>query len=192
MRGLLLDPRTGRPEGDAVVPKLGDAQPWRDDLERAVALDRVGQMLRRSQDFKATTTTRAYKVAPDGAAGISRATSGGAWTNSAWTEVIAASSITSTFYVTGVTWMWWTPLAATDTTYEIELAFGTGAGGSETEVLVVPASVRSDTAVGMMPSNFVPIVEPKEIAANARVAVRVRYGTAASVTITGIKLQYSV
>lgn len=138
------------------------------------------------------TTTKRYLAYPAAAAGISRASSGAAWTNSAWTEVVPASTITDAFNIAGVTWMWWTPLAAVDTTYEIELCLGTGAAASEVEKIVIPASVRMDTAVGYVPSNFVVLPEPFEVAANTRVATRLRYGTAAAVTVTGIKILYQI
>jgi len=138
------------------------------------------------------TTTNRYLCYPAAAAGVSRASSGSAWTSSAWTEVVPVNTITDTFYIAGITWMWWTPLAAADTTYEIELALGIGASGSETEIIVIPASVRGDTLAGHVPTNIVILPEPKQIAANTRVAVRLRYGVAASVTVTGIKILYQM
>lgn len=189
MRGLLLD-KQGQIEGYSRVPASDEVKDW--IREQAIERNRV--LLERAKPGgpQNTTTTNRYLCHPTGAAGISRASSGAAWTNSTWTEVVAASAITSTFYIAGVTWMWWTPLAATDTTYEIELCLGTGAASSETEIIVVPASVRNDTGVGFMPSNFVTFPEPRQIAANTRVAVRLRYGTAAAVTVTGIKIFYQI
>jgi hypothetical protein len=105
---------------------------------------------------------------------------------------VPANTITSTFYIAGVTWCWWTPLAAADTTYEIELALGIGSAGSETEIITIPASVRADTLAGHVPTNIVMLPEPREVAANTRVAVRLRYGVAASVTVTGIKIIYQI
>jgi len=193
VRGVLLDPRTGRPEGTAEVPRSSEVDDWARRVERRLFNERTGKLLRGSDAYRATTTTRAYKAHPAAAAGISRATlATPAWGNSTWTEVVAANAITSTFYIAGVTWMWHTPLAVVDTTYEFEICLGTGAGGSEVEVIVIPASVRSDTAVGQMSSNFYPLPEPKEVAANTRIAVRLRYSVAASVTLTGIKILYSV
>lgn len=193
MTGLLLDPRTGAVEGRVPVPRSGEVEAWAEQVERGAALGRSRDLLARAREhpgLQATTTTNRYLCAPAAAAGISRATSGAAWTNSAYTEIIAANAITTTFYIAGVTWMWWTPLAAVDTTYEIELALGVGGAGAEVEKIVIPSSVRNDTAVGMMPSNFVMLPEPHQVAANSRVAVRVRYGTAAAVTLTGIKVWY--
>jgi len=138
------------------------------------------------------TTTNRYLCYPAAASGVSRSSSGSAWTDSAWTEVVPANTITSTFYIAGVTWMWWTPLAAADTTYEIELVLGIGSAGSETEIIVIPASVRADTLAGHLPTNVVILPEPKEVAANTRVAVKLRYGVAASVTVTGIKILYQI
>lgn len=140
------------------------------------------------------TTTNRYLAYPAAAAGISRASSGGAaWSFSAWTEVVPASTITSTFYIAGITWAWHTPLAATDTTYEWIIEIGTGAASSETTIIQIPASVRNDTAVGFAPSNFVVLPEPKEVAANTRISVRVAYSLATtSNTLTGIKIFYQM
>ena len=140
------------------------------------------------------TTTLRYLSYPALAAGISRASSGStAWSTSAWTEVVPASTITSTFYISGLTWSWHTPLAATDTTYEWLIELGTGGSGSETVIIQVPASVRNDTAVGFVPTNFVTFPEPKEVAANTRISVRVAYSLATtSNTLTGIKIQYMI
>jgi hypothetical protein len=81
------------------------------------------------------TTTLRYLSYPAAAAGISRASSGStAWSFSAWTEVVPASTITSTFYIAGLTWAWHTPLAATDTTYSWLIELGTGAGGANTNL----------------------------------------------------------
>lgn len=138
------------------------------------------------------TTTNRYLSYPAAAAGISRASSGStAWSFSAWTEVVPASTITATFYIAGLTWAWHTPLAATDTTYEWIIELGTGSAGSESTIIQVPSSVRNDTAVGFTPSNFVTFPEPKEVAANTRIAVRVAYSLATtSNTLSGIKIMY--
>ena len=139
------------------------------------------------------TTTNRYLSYPALAAGISRASSGTAWgAGSAYTEVVPASTITSTFYIAGITWMWWTPVVAADTTYEIVLELATGGAGAETVIIQVPASLRSDTSVGYVPSMVVMFPEPKQVAANTRVAVKLNYGTAASVTISGIKIIYEM
>jgi len=62
------------------------------------------------------TTTNRYLAYPAAANGISRASSGGvAWSFSAWTEVVPASTITADFYIAGITWAWHTPVAAADT-----------------------------------------------------------------------------
>lgn len=140
------------------------------------------------------TTTNRYLSYPAAAAGISRASSGGvAWSFSAWTQVVPASTITSTFFIAGLTWAWHTPVAAADTTYEWIIELGTGGAGAETTIIQIPASVRGDTLVGYVPSNFVTLPEPKEVAANTRVSVRVAYSLATtSNTLTGIKILYQI
>lgn len=138
------------------------------------------------------TTTANYLTYPSAASGISRASSGGAaWSNSAYTELVPASTITSTFYIAGVSFIWHTPIAAADVTYEVELDIATGATSSEVVIITVPASVRADTLVGMVPSMHIALPEPRQVAANTRLSVRVRQSLATtSQTYTGIKIFY--
>lgn len=140
------------------------------------------------------TTTRRYLSYPAAAAGISRASSGGAaWSWSAYTEVVPASTITSTFYVAGASWMYHTPAAAVDTTYEVLFQIATGAGGAEVLALEWAGSFRMDTAVGYVSEGRVIFPEPKEIAANTRLSLRIAQSLATtSNTITGFKLLYSM
>lgn len=140
------------------------------------------------------TTTNRYLSYPADSAGISRASSGStAWSFSAYTELVPADAITSDFYIAGLTWSWHTPLAATDTTYQWLIELATGGAGSETLIIQVPSSVRNDTAVGFVPGNFVVFPEPKYVAANTRISVRVAYSLATtSNTLTGIKIMYQM
>lgn len=140
------------------------------------------------------TTTNRYLSYPAAAAGISRASSGGvAWSFSAYTEVVPVTTITSTFYIAGLTWAWHTPLAVVDTTYSWIIELATGAAASEVLIIQVPANVRNDTAVGFAPSAYVIFPEPKEVAANTRISVRVAYSLATtSNTLSGIKILYQM
>ena len=140
------------------------------------------------------TTTNRYLSYPAAAAGISRASSAStAWSFSAYTELVPVNTITSTFYAAGLTWAWHTPCAAADTTYEWIIEIATGLAGSEVLILQIPASVRGDTLVGYVPSNYIIFPEPKQIAANTRLSVRVAYSLATtSNTLTGIKLLYQM
>jgi hypothetical protein len=140
------------------------------------------------------TTTNRYLSYPAAATGISRATSAGlAWSYSAYTEVVPVNTIASTYYISGLTWCWHTPIAAADTTYEWIIELATGLGGAEVLVIQVPCSIRSDTSVGYVPSNMIIFPEPKEIAANTRISVRVAYSLATTVnTLTGIKILYQI
>jgi hypothetical protein len=141
-----------------------------------------------------TTTTNRYLSYPAAAAGISRASSGGvAWSFSAYTEVVPVNIITSTFYLAGLTWCWHTPVAATDVTYQWIIELATGLAGSEVLIAQIPCSIRGDTLVGYVPSNFVVLPEPKQVAANTRISVRVAYSLATiSNTLTGIKILYQI
>ena len=139
-------------------------------------------------------TTNRYLSYPEAAAGIARASSGGvAWSFSAYTEVVPASTITAEFFLAGITWAWHTPVAAVDTTYEWIIEIATGAAASEVLIAQIPCSIRGDTLVGYVPSNMVIFPEPKTVAANTRLSVRVAYSLATtSNTLTGIKIMYSI
>lgn len=141
-----------------------------------------------------STTTNRYLSYPAAAAGISRASSGGAaWSFSAYTEIVPASTITSDFYIAGLTWAWHTPLAATDTTYSWIIELATGGAGSEVLAVQIPANVRNDTAVGHVLCPIVMLPEPKFVAANTRISVRVAYSLATtSNTLSGIKIIYQI
>lgn len=136
-------------------------------------------------------TTAVYKSYPAAAAGISRASSGtSAWTDSAWTEVVPTGSISSTFYIAGVTTMY-SNNAAVDTTHSVELEIGTGTAGGEVPIMTIPFNFRIDSAVGHQPIIFLPIINPREVSGSARVAVRVRQSLATTtVTYNGIKIFY--
>lgn len=140
------------------------------------------------------TTTNRYLSYPAAAAGISRASSGStAWSFSAYTEIVPVSTITATYYLAGLTWAWHTPVALADTTYEWIIEIATGAAASEVLIAQVPCSVRGDTLVGYVPSNYVIFPEPKTIAANTRLSVRVAYSLATtSNTLSGIKILYQI
>ncbi len=140
------------------------------------------------------TTTNRYLAYPAAANGISRASSGGvAWSFSAYTEVVPVTTITSDYYIAGLTWAWHTPVAAADTTYEWIIELATGAAASEVLICQVPSSIRGDTLVGYTPSNMVIFPEPKFVAANTRISVRVAYSLATtSNTLTGIKILYQM
>ena len=141
-----------------------------------------------------SVTTNRYLSYPAAAAGISRASSGGAaWSFSAYTEVVPASTITSTFHIYSLTWAWPTPLPAADTTYEFIIRLATGTAGSETVIIDIAANIRADTLAGYVPSGYAEFPELKTIAANTRVAVAIAYNTATtSVTLTGIKIGYQI
>jgi hypothetical protein len=140
------------------------------------------------------TTTNRYLSYPGAAAGISRASSGGAaWSFSGYTEVVPVNTITSTFYVAGASWMYHTPAAAADTTYEVLFELATGAASSEVLIMQWAGSFRADTLVGYVPEGRVIFPEPKQVAANTRLSVRIAQSLATtSNTITGFKILYQI
>lgn len=136
-------------------------------------------------------TTATYRAYPAAANGISLASSGStAWSNSAYTELVPASTITSTFYIAGITLMY-SNNAAVDTSHEVEIDIATGAASSEVVIATIPFVFRMDTAEGHHPVIFIPLSEPREVAANTRLSVRVRQSLATTtVTYDGIKIMY--
>jgi hypothetical protein len=193
MEGLLLDPLTGKSTGRrAGVPPSSEVNEWQEKVERELALDRTKDLLSRTEEFQATTTTNRYLAYPAAAAGISKASSGGAaWSFSTYVEIVPVNTITATYYIAGFTWMWHTPPALADTTYEVLFELATGLAGSEVLALQVPSSYRGDTLVGYVPSNFIVFPEPKQIAANTRISMRLAQSLATTVyTYSGIKIMY--
>jgi hypothetical protein len=136
-------------------------------------------------------TTATYKSYPAAAAGISRTSSGStAWSNSLYLELVPVNTITSTFYIAGIT-LQYSNNAAVDTSHQVELDIATGADSSEVVIMTIPFVFRIDSAVGHQPVIFIPISEPREVAANTRLSVRVRQSLATTVvTYNGIKILY--
>lgn len=196
MRGVVLDPLTGRPCGDAAVPQSSEVDAWQEKLERQLAVERMRDMMLAAErsPYGMTTTTNRYLAYPAAAAGIVRASSGGAaWSFSAYTELVPVNTITSTYYISGFTWAWHTPVAVVDTTYEVLFEIATGAAAAEVLIIQIPASIRADTLVGYVPSNYYVLPEPKQIAANTRLSVRVAQSLATtSQTYSAIKILYQI
>lgn len=87
--------------------------------------------------------------------------------------------------------MWHTPAAAADVTYEVLFEIATGLAAAEVLAIQFGGSFRGDTLVGYMPSNQITFPEPKQIAANTRLSLRIAQSLATtSNTITGFKLLY--
>lgn len=141
-------------------------------------------------------TSNRYLSYPAAAAGISRASSAGAaWSFSAYTEVVPLGAIApaGSYYLAGLTWCWHTPIALADTTYEWIIELATGTLGNEILIAQIPCSIRADTLVGYVPSNYVIFPEPKTIASGTRISVRVAYSLlTTSNTLTGIKILYQM
>jgi hypothetical protein len=140
------------------------------------------------------TTTDRYLSYPAAAAGISKATSGGAsWSYSTYVELVPASTITSNFYIAGLSWCWHTPMGAVDTTYQFIIEIATGADTAEVLLIQFPTSVRADALAGYVPLGFVTFSEMKYVPANTRLSLRLAYSAATAVqTLEGIKLFYKM
>ena len=137
-------------------------------------------------------TTDRYLVYPAAASGISRASSGGAaWSFSAYTELVPVNTITAGYEVVGLTFMPPTPAAAADTTYEVLMELATGLASAEVLIAQFPHIFRFDTLAGPQIPARVILPNPKTVAANTRLSVRVAQSLATtSQTYNGIKLLY--
>jgi hypothetical protein len=135
------------------------------------------------------STTKTYKSWPAAAVGRTFTTSATAWANAAYIEVVAAAAITNQYDICALTAMY--PTTATvDTTFEVEIELATGAAAAEVPIITVPFSYRVDTQAGHHPVLFLVFPEPKIVAANTRLAVRVRSSLAVATLWNGIKIFY--
>lgn len=140
-----------------------------------------------------TTTTKRYFVHPILAAGPTVATPATAWTWTAtWVEIVPASTITATFWISAVSALYDPVNAALDVRHQFNLSLATGAASSEVEFWQGTSVYYKDTAVGVSSIFYAVLPEPKEIAANTRISVRAACSEAAARTLGGVKIQYQL
>ncbi len=170
---MRLDPITGFPRDDPEHVKkllqLAKERPW----------------------LVGTTITTDYKCYPAAASGLSKASSGGAaWSNSSYSELLPVSTITSTFYIAAFCCMY-SNNASVDVSHNVEIDLATGATSSEVVIITIPWVFRIDTAAGHHASPWFVFPEPREVAANTRLSLRVRQSLATTVvTYDGCKIMY--
>lgn len=138
------------------------------------------------------TTTRRYLSYPALAAGAtySYVSIGSFWGNGTWTTIVPANTITSTFYIAGLSWQFATP-AANNTTYELLFDIGI----NSVVGIQFPVIYGNRSNVGYFPANFVTFPEPKEVAANTLINLRISSGSNFPISsggVTGIKLFYQI
>jgi hypothetical protein len=136
------------------------------------------------------TTTLRYLSYPALAVGISRTSGAGAFTLSTYTELVPVNTITSQFYIAGISLMP-PPASATATTNEHIIEVASGLAAAEVMLCQLPYNVRNVSAVGYIPHVAIYLPEPKEVAANTRLSVRTACSVA-SLTTNGIKLLYQM
>lgn len=120
-------------------------------------------------------TGSGYLVMPSAATGIDPANSGSAWTNGAWSQLLASTAEADS--IIGIIASWNT--LETSTFAEADVDIGTGGAGSETVVSTVPLIRHPiESGVGTMSPaiaiNFIMLPAPIEVATSTRIAVRVR------------------
>ncbi len=120
-------------------------------------------------------TGSGYLVMPAAATGIDPANSGSAWTNGAWSQLLASTAEADS--IIGIIASWNT--LENSTFAEADVDIGTGGAGSETVVSTVPLIRHPiESGVGTMSPaiaiNFIMLPAPIEVATSTRIAVRVR------------------
>jgi len=120
------------------------------------------------------TTTKAVKLLPSAAAGVSITDTGAAWTNSGWVQF--TSGLGSAVTIVGIL-----PLINVSANFEFEFEIGKGTAGSEVVVSAcrgcLVASPGGSGAGGL--SHALPLVPPVDnIPISTRIAGRLRVGAA--------------
>jgi hypothetical protein len=123
---------------------------------------------------------------PSTATGLAPQSSSSAWSYGSWVE--AVSSTTTRIYITALQ-IQVTYVPSVDTTIQLVIEVGTGAGGAESVKIQIPYSFRMDTAVGYYLTNVIYLPEGYEVATGTRVAVRATDSIASALTYS-VKLFY--
>jgi hypothetical protein len=122
-----------------------------------------------------STTTNRYLSYPAAAAGISLVVLRQPsilenWAYGSFAEVVPASTITSDFYIAGVSYTFATPLP-NGTGHVIDIDVRTGSGGNEVKLCSFKYVYVSSTT-GHVPSVVSMLPEPAYVAANTRISAR--------------------
>jgi len=135
-------------------------------------------------------TTKEIKCYPVLAAGPTIVSSATGWTwPASWTELVPASTITSNFAIIGLTALEF-PTASTDARHQTIIQIGTGAAISEVVIASIPISWYIDSGVGHCSPWIFPLVIPRYVVANLRVAIRCTDEMAVAYTYGGVKIMY--
>lgn len=109
-------------------------------------------------------TTQNRRVYPSAASTVTATSGGSAWASGSWVEIIAASTETVEFYLAALTFK-----NNSGSANQFEVDVGTGGAGAETVIGTVKLAEMANNAEAR--AEILPL---RTIAANARVAVRVR------------------
>jgi hypothetical protein len=135
------------------------------------------------------TTTNRYLSYPAAQTGSTVTTSTTGFTLGSWAEIVPASTITSTFYIYGVTWQF--PAALTTAaTYQHIIEIGKGAAASESTIIQIPASHRNQTNVAYIKAGIITFPEAVEVAANTRIAARAANSISTTAFAFQLKIMY--
>jgi hypothetical protein len=114
-----------------------------------------------------------------------------AWTwPASYTEIVPASTITSTFYIAGLT-----TTLTTNVTLDLRLytnfSLAKGTAGSETEIIQFPSAYYNDSSIGTQEGFQFTLPEAVQVAANTRIAGRVTHAESATQSYL-VKIVYEI
>jgi len=133
-----------------------------------------------------TAEIKCYPLASEGPTVVG----GMSWGFGAWVQVVPANIINVDFMLLGIT-CFIDPTETIDDCLESLLEVGVGAAGSESTIVQIPFTWFIDSAAGHCMEQVIPIMPPRKIPANSRVAIRIASGgLVIYATFGGCKIQY--
>jgi len=127
--------------------------------ERAAALDKI----------LPPYTTKEIRIYPSAAGGVEAYSGTAVWAWGSWVELVPANTITSDFLILGVVYDQYYALSES-VRWQVQL--GVGAAGAEAPIASVAGTHYYYSASGWGDFPFYPLVIPRKVPANSRVAVR--------------------
>jgi len=127
--------------------------------ERAAALDKI----------LPPYTTKEIKIYPPAAGGAIAASGTAIWAWGSWVELVPANTITSDFLILGVVYDQYYAISES-VSWQVQL--GVGAAGAEAPIASVAGTHYYYSASGWGDFPFYPLIIPRKVPANSRVAVR--------------------
>lgn len=135
-------------------------------------------------------TTKEIECYPLAAPGPTIVSSATAWAwPAAWTELVPVNTIAVDFVITHFISLEF-PTGSTDVRHQTLFQIGTGTAGAEVVVASIPVTWLIDSGVGHLSPWMFPLVVPRQVIANKRVAIRVTDEMAVAYTYGGCKIMF--